>query len=100
MKIGLVIEDGTKFWYKDDKLHREDGPAAEYSNGTIFWLINDNLHREDGPAIEDSDGTKYWYINDIDITEEVVNWIKDSNYPTDYNLWTNEIKILFKMTFG
>ena len=29
--------DGTKEWYRDGKLHREDGPAVERSNGTKEW---------------------------------------------------------------
>jgi len=51
-------EDGTKEWYRNGKLHREDGPAIEYNYGTKYWYRNGKLHREDGPAIEDSDGTK------------------------------------------
>jgi hypothetical protein len=61
--------DGTKFWYLNDKLHREDGPAVEYANGTKRWFLNDKLHREDGPAVEHSDGTKFWYLNDKELTE-------------------------------
>ena len=33
------------------------------SNGTKRWYLNGKLHREDGPAIEWSDGTKEWYLN-------------------------------------
>ena len=31
---------GTKSWYIQGKLHREDGPAIEYANGTKGWFIN------------------------------------------------------------
>ena len=55
--------NGTKYWYINDKLHREDGPAVEFANGTKYWYINDKCHREDGPAIEGANGTKFWYIN-------------------------------------
>ena len=27
------------------------------------WYKNDKRHREDGPAIEDADGSKEWYKN-------------------------------------
>ena len=57
---------GTKQYYSDKKmtvLHREDGPAVEYSDGSKLWYINGERHCEDGPAIEDADGTKAWYIN-------------------------------------
>ena len=57
--------DGTKYWYKDGELHREDGPAVEYLNGTKYWYKNNYRHREDGPAVEYSDGEKRWYKNGL-----------------------------------
>lgn len=56
--------DGTKHWYLNGKLHREDGPAVEYSDGTKSWHLNGKLHREDGPAVEHWGGAKEWYLND------------------------------------
>jgi len=53
--------DGTRRWYRDGRLHREDGPAIERSGGTCLWYRDGRLHREDGPAIERSDGTREWY---------------------------------------
>jgi hypothetical protein len=55
---------GNKRWYKNGKLHREDGPAVEYANGTKVWCLNGKLHREDGPAFESADGSKKWFLND------------------------------------
>ncbi len=62
-----VIEfyNGTKAWYKESKLHREDGPAVEHSDGDRYWYIEDKLHREDGPAIEMLNGSKLWYIDNV-----------------------------------
>lgn len=34
-----------------------------YPGGTKIWYLNDQLHREDGPAIECANGTKEWYPN-------------------------------------
>ena len=68
-----VEDNGSKCWYLNGKLHREDGPAAECTNGTKFWFLNDKRHREDGPAIEYSNGTKEWYLNGIVLTEEEFN---------------------------
>jgi hypothetical protein len=65
--------NGDKCWYSNDKRHREDGPAVEYANGSKYWYINGKAHREDGPAIECADGTKEWYIDDIRLTEEQFN---------------------------
>jgi hypothetical protein len=65
MKNGLIIDEhGSKFWYVNNKLHREDGPAIECIDGTKHWYINGKLHREDGPAIEYIGGDKSWYLND------------------------------------
>ena len=38
--------------------------------GSKYWFLNGKLHREDGPAIEDSNDTKWWYLNDQQVTEE------------------------------
>ena len=59
-----VSADGTKRWYLNNKYHREDGPAIEYTNGDKCWYLNGKLHREDGPAIEGASGDKYWFLND------------------------------------
>jgi hypothetical protein len=64
-----VDDNGTKYWYFNDKLHREDGPAIEYPDGSKFWYLNGNLHREDGPAIEDVNGSKEWWLNGVEFTE-------------------------------
>ena len=67
-----VDEESTTRWYKDAKctiLHRENGPAVEYSNGDRVWYQNGLLHRIDGPAIEWRDGDKRWYINGVKMTE-------------------------------
>ena len=56
--------DGTKYWYLNGKRHREDGPAVERADGTNLWYQNNKLHREDGPAVEYAKGDKLWYLND------------------------------------
>ena len=65
-----VWANGTKYWFLNDKLHREDGPAIEYASGSKSWYLNGKLHREDGPAIECADGDKSWYLNGKKVTEE------------------------------
>ena len=63
---GPAIEwpDGkTKEWYLNGKLHREDGPASEWANGTKEWWLNGKRHREDGPALEWTSGNKHWFLN-------------------------------------
>ena len=41
-----------------------------WPNGSKSWYLNGNLHREDGPAVEYPDGSKQWYLNDEQVTEE------------------------------
>ena len=41
-------------------------------HGTTRWYLNDKLHREDGPAAEYATGGKYWYLNGEEVTEEEV----------------------------
>ena len=61
---------GTKEWYLNGDLHREDGPAIEGTYGTKHWYLNGKRHREDGPAVEYADGDKSWYLNGVQYTEE------------------------------
>ncbi len=63
-----IEQDGTKMWYLNGELHREDGPAIEYENGTKVWFLNGKYHREDGPVIEHPDGEKRWYLNDKEVS--------------------------------
>lgn len=99
MKNGKYVNGrGSRFYYVDDKLHREDGPAKTEWVGfepINYWYINGNLHRTDGPAIEAKgnaewfihgqrhredgpaymrDGTPYqWHLNDEKLTEQEFN---------------------------
>ncbi len=61
----IEYEIGTKIWYKEGKLHREDGPAIEVWDGTKEWWADGKCHRIDGPAIERTNGTKEWWVEDI-----------------------------------
>ena len=65
----IVHENGTKEWWLNGKLHREDGPAVECADGYKAWYLNGKRHREDGPAIEGADGYKSWYLNGTMLTE-------------------------------
>ena len=57
-------DDGTKYWYKNGKLHRDNGPAKIWSNGDEQWWQNGLLHRDnDLPAVNNTDGTQKWYQN-------------------------------------
>ena len=70
MKNGKIINEDGITYYKDDELHREDGPAVEWPGGSEFWYMNGEKHREDGPAIKWYNGDKWWYLNDVRYSEE------------------------------
>lgn len=62
-------DNGTKEWWVDGWLHREDGPAVDEPQGQ-FWFVRGLYHRTDGPAIEWADGSKEWYVNGHKFTED------------------------------
>lgn len=68
----IVYGDGTMEWYQHDKLHRDNGPALDWSclkPGAGVWFQNGKRHREDGPAVIYGDENmseklgERWYIN-------------------------------------
>jgi hypothetical protein len=70
----VTVDDyGTKRWYLNNQLHREDGPAVEYASGDKSWFLNGTLHREDGPAVELANGDKRWFLNGKKLTEAKFN---------------------------
>jgi hypothetical protein len=68
-----VYADGSKYWYLNGNLHREDGPAVAHSGGYKAWFLNGKRHREDGPAIERINGYKFWWLKGERLTEEEFN---------------------------
>jgi hypothetical protein len=53
MKNGRYIgQDGHEIWYKNNLLHREDGPAyIDFGAKMQSWWKDGMRHREDGPSI-------------------------------------------------
>jgi hypothetical protein len=49
MKNGMyeTIPAGPKLWYRNDLLHREDGPAIEWANGDVWWCLNGKCISDD-----------------------------------------------------
>lgn len=44
--------------------------VKEWPNGSKSWYLDGKLHREDGPAVERSDGSKAWYLCGKELSEE------------------------------
>jgi hypothetical protein len=68
----VTVNDNKTIEWRNSagKLHREDGPAIEWSNGTKEWWLDGKRHREDGPAVEYAHGDKEWYVDDKFLTQE------------------------------
>jgi len=50
---GKIIDKyGSVCYYKDDKLHREDGPAVEYADGAKAWYLNSIRYSEKDYIVE------------------------------------------------
>jgi len=66
MKNGPIkSENGVIRYYKDDVLHKEDGPAIIYPNEYEEWVIDGKTSRKDGPAIIYADGYKEWVVDGV-----------------------------------
>ena len=63
-----------------------------------FWFINGKRHREDGPAAIYSNGGQFWNINGHDITYEITEWAKDRDIDLDN---VSEIdKMIIRLEWG
>jgi hypothetical protein len=63
MKNGKYTVGLTQYWFENDKLHREDGPALIDPDGEKWWCKDGKLHREDGPALRFGNGYKEWWLD-------------------------------------
>ena len=82
MKNGMIVyEGGTKVWYKDDKKYRLEGPVVIFGkSGKKGWALNGKL---------------------ISGKEHPFNIFRtEYDLPEDYEEWSLDMKILFKMTYG
>jgi hypothetical protein len=73
----ITFRDGSVWYLKDDvELHC-------HPSGNKFWWFNNKRHREDGPAIEYTDGEVEYWINDSQVDPSTL----ENNYPELYNDW-------------
>jgi hypothetical protein len=55
-----IFLNNDEEWYYEGKLHRVGGPAINYKNQKE-WLIKGKHHRIGGPAVEFNNGDKAWF---------------------------------------
>lgn len=61
-----TLKDGSKVWYRGDKIHRDGGPAVEMADGTRYWYRDGFIHRDAGPAVEYSpNGVVELWVNGV-----------------------------------
>lgn len=60
--MGLSGE-GNRYWFKDECVHREDGPAVIRLDGSEEWWVNGKRHREGGPAVIMASGYREWRLH-------------------------------------
>jgi hypothetical protein len=121
-KPSYISPNGTLYWYKNGKIHRDgDKPAEIYANGSLAWYKNGDWHRDgDKPALIWADGLLAWYkngllhrttgpaviwpnneheyrINGVDVTKEVKSWLKTRKYRVPF---TPEQQVEFTLTFS
>ena len=70
MRNGKYFVSGCEYWYKDDRLHRLDGPAYIDYDGEEDWYKDGHFHREDGPARICNDGSKDYWLNGFRLSKE------------------------------
>jgi len=64
MPIYIIPYICSRLYNEKGEIHREDGPAVEWSDGLKQWYRNGKVHRLDGPAVISSSGES-WFINGI-----------------------------------
>ena len=76
---------GYRVWQLESKkpryIHREDGPAVITPAGCKMWWVNNKRHRLDGPAVEFTafDEEEWWINNKFLGGKEISKWIRENN---------------------
>jgi len=94
---------GVKEWLNEEgQKHREDGPASIWPDGDWFWYINGKMHRLTGPASNFCYGSIWWINGEpIEPEEHPFNIFRNQYKLFDnYDEWTNDMKMLFKLIYG
>lgn len=77
--------DRIEYYDEEGVLHRDSGPAIEYTAGHRFWYVYGILHRTDGPAIEyiNSDGIPggSWWLHGTCFTKAEYDAEMADDYP-------------------
>jgi hypothetical protein len=78
---GPAVEwtNGNLEWYKNGKKHREGAPAYIDTHGVKIWWNNGKCHRDDGPAYIDGNEGLYYYIQGVPLKKNAfIKWKADN----------------------
>jgi hypothetical protein len=67
--------------------------------GTKVWFEDGKVHRNDGPAVISPDGVERWYIHGAEITTDVRFFFTDHKWNVKKGLNTPEKLTAFQETF-
>ena len=84
----IIQSDNSKFYYKNNKLHRTNGPAADTENEKT-WCVNGQKHRIGGPAI-------------INTEKNILQWWLAGHscpYNNYYDYMDEEIQVKLKLEY-
>lgn len=75
----MTSHNGTKTWYKNGKKHRVGAPASIWNNGNIEWFFEGMRHCETGPARIYPGRLEEYYLMDVqypkeDFEHSVMKW--------------------------
>jgi len=96
-----TLSSGTIQWRNESgRLHREDGPAIEYTGGDKEWWLNGKYHRENGPAVESVNGRKEWWLNGRYVSEQEHAWRVRHQYFDKIYAMPEKLKVEYLLVFG
>jgi hypothetical protein len=70
-------EDGSIEYFKNNLLHREDGPAWITSYNLKSWFFRGRYHNLNGPARILPDGKEEYWIHGKESTKEAIEFLRD-----------------------
>lgn len=74
----LIYQDGHKVWYQDGAMHRADGPAVIIER-RMKWFWRGKLHNWAEPAVQGYTKTgeriERWFVHGEDITDVATSWL-------------------------
>ena len=96
----VVYANGTKWWYREGKIHRDGAPAVIFPNGVEEWWQNGRRHRDGGPAVifpssaavnPEGRGVRQWWSGGKLIREDL---------PGPVQRYRSMMKQAYKVCFG